>query len=140
MFYSSERSNIINSISGMVERITYKNTEDGFMVIKIKTKGNRQMITSTRYMWGLYQGSVVRLYGSWEEDKKYGRQFKVSKYEEMLPATVYGIEKYLGSGLIEGIGPSFAKKIVKYFKENTLNVIENQPEKLSAVEGLGRKK
>ncbi len=140
MFYSSERSDIINSISGIVERITYKNTEDGFMVIKIKTKGNRQMITSTRYMWGLYQGSVVRLYGSWEEDKKYGRQFKVSKYEEMLPATVYGIEKYLGSGLIEGIGPSFAKKIVKYFKENTLNVIENQPEKLSAVEGLGQKK
>lgn len=132
-------SDIINYIKGLVERITYKNAESGFYVIKIRVKGSKDLITSTGYLCGINVGSVVTLYGEWKNDKNYGRQFSVKNYDENLPATLYGIEKYLGSGLIKGIGPSYAKKIVAHFKEHTLDVIENYPEKLSEIEGIGSK-
>ena len=83
-------------------------------------------------------GSVLTLGGSWRVDSKYGRQFSVETYEETLPATVYGIEKYLGSGLVKGIGPKFAQRIVKQFGADTLNVIEESPDKLLAVPGIGK--
>lgn len=132
-------SDIINEIKGLVERITYKNAENGFYVIKIRVKGSKDLITSTGYLHGINIGSVVTLYGEWKNDKNYGRQFSVKKYDETLPATLYGIEKYLGSGLIKGIGISYAKKIVNHFKEQTLDIIENYPEKLSEIEGIGSK-
>ena len=83
-------------------------------------------------------GSVLALEGFWKMDAKYGRQFSVEKFEETLPATVYGIEKYLGSGLIKGVGPKFARRIVEKFGKDTLDVIEEHPDSLIEVEGIGK--
>lgn len=85
-------------------------------------------------------GSVLTLGGHWKIDSKYGRQFEVITFEETLPATVYGIEKYLGSGLIKGIGPKFAKLIVNQFGKDTLEVIETDPDRLLAVPSIGKKR
>ena len=86
----------------------------------------------------VHVGSVLNLTGEWRLDPKYGRQFVMNTFEETLPATVYGIEKYLGSGLVKGIGPEFAKRIVKKFGADTLNVIEDDPDKLIQVAGIGK--
>ena len=85
-------------------------------------------------------GTVLSLKGEWKQDSKYGRQFAVRTYEETLPATVYGVEKYLGSGLIKGVGPKFAGRIVKEFGADTLQVIEDTPERLLDVPGIGMKR
>jgi len=85
-------------------------------------------------------GAVVSLRGEWKYDSKFGRQFNVYHYEESIPATVAGIEKYLGSGLIKGIGPVNAKRIVKVFKEDTIRVIEEEPDRLIEVPGIGKKR
>ena len=105
----------------VVERITYQNPENGYTVIKCRTKGFSDFVTVVGSMADIHVGSVLSLSGNWKIDGKYGRQFSMESYEETLPATVYGIEKYLGSGLIKGIGPKYAKEIVKKFKEQTLD-------------------
>ena len=86
----------------------------------------------------IHVGSVLSLEGMWKMDARYGRQFSVEKFEETLPATVYGIEKYLGSGLVKGVGPKFAKRIVEKFGKDTLNIIEDTPDKLLTVQGIGK--
>ena len=86
----------------------------------------------------MFVGSVLLLSGRWKFDSKYGREFAAESCEETLPATVYGIEKYLGSGMIKGIGPKFAQKIVKAFGEDTLTVIEEEPDRLLSVRGVGK--
>ena len=86
----------------------------------------------------VHVGAVLTLTGTWKLDAKYGRQFAVDTYEETLPATVYGIEKYLGSGLIKGIGPRFAKRITQEFGAETLTVIEESPDDLIRVSGIGK--
>ena len=112
----------------VVERITYQNPENGYTVIKCRAKGFSDFVTVVGSMADIHVGSVLSLSGNWKIDGKYGRQFSMESYEETLPATVYGIEKYLGSGLIKGIGPKYAKEIVKKFKEQTLEVIEQEPD------------
>ena len=86
----------------------------------------------------IHVGSVLSLEGMWKMDARYGRQFSVEKFEETLPATVYGIEKYLGSGLVKGVGPKFAKRIVEKFGKDTLNIIEDTPDKFLTVQGIGK--
>lgn len=86
----------------------------------------------------IHVGSVLSLEGMWKMDARYGRQFSVEKFEETLPAMVYGIEKYLGSGLVKGVGPKFAKRIVEKFGKDTLNIIEDTPDKLLTVQGIGK--
>ena len=127
-------------ISGVVERITYQNHENGFCVIKIKSKGFYDLVTVVGNLVAVNVGAIIRLKGEWKVDSKFGKQFQAHDYREMVPATVAGIEKYLGSGLIKGIGPVYAKKIVKHFKEDTLRVIEEQPDYLINVEGIGEKR
>ncbi len=122
----------------VVERITYQNENNGFSVIKCKAKGFSDLVTVTGSMPEVHVGSVLNLTGEWRLDPKYGRQFVMNTFEETLPATVYGIEKYLGSGLVKGIGPEFAKRIVKKFGADTLNVIEDDPDKLIQVAGIGK--
>ncbi len=122
----------------VVERITYQNEENGYTVIKCRAKGYKELVTVVGTMPEVFVGSVLLLGGQWHVDGKYGRQFKVETFEETLPATVYGVEKYLGSGLIKGIGPKFAKKIVEKFGKDTLMVIEETPDQLVDVEGIGR--
>ena len=103
----------------VVERITYQNAENGYSVIKCAAKGYNDLVTVVGNMAEVHVGSVLSLTGSWRIDSKYGRQFSIESYEETLPATVYGIEKYLGSGLVKGIGPKFAKRIVSTFRADT---------------------
>ena len=122
----------------VVERITYQNAENGYSVIKCRVKGYSDLVTVVGSMPDVHVGSVLELGGSWRVDAKYGRQFSMETFEETLPATVFGIEKYLGSGLIKGIGPKYAKKIVQEFGKDTLEVIETDPDRLNSIPGIGR--
>ena len=122
----------------IVERITYQNEQNGYSVIKCKAKGYNDLVTVVGAMPEVHVGAVLTLTGMWKMDAKYGRQFSVETFEEALPATVFGIEKYLGSGLIKGIGPKFAKRIVQAFGTETLNVIEESPDDLIRVPGIGK--
>lgn len=127
-------------ISGVVERITFTNEENGFSVIKIRTRGCSDLVTLVGNLVSVNVGAVLRLKGEWKYNSKYGKQFNVVDYRETVPATIAGIEKYLGSGLIKGIGPVYARRIVNYFKEDTLKVIEEKADYLTKVDGIGQKR
>jgi len=127
-------------LSGIVERITYSNEENGFSVVKVKAKGFPDLVTVVGNLAAVNVGAVLRLKGEWRQDSRYGRQFSAADYRETVPATIAGIEKYLGSGLIKGIGPVNARRIVRYFRENTLQVIEESADDLIKVEGIGQKR
>lgn len=122
----------------VVERITYQNTENGYTVLKCAVKNYSDLVTVVGNVPDIHVGSVLSLKGFWRMAPKYGRQFSVEKFEETLPATVYGIEKYLGSGLVKGIGPKFAKRIVETFGKDTLDIIEESPDELLKVPGIGK--
>lgn len=124
----------------VVERITYQNPENGYTVLKARIKGYRELVPVVGNLLDVNIGSVLVAEGSWKIDARYGRQFIAEKWEETLPATVYGIEKYLGSGLVKGIGPKYAKKIVQEFGTDTISVIEENIQLLLKVEGIGRKR
>lgn len=124
----------------IVERITYQNEQNGYTVIKCRVKNYSDLVTVVGSMPDVHAGSVLSLDGVWKVDSKYGHQFAAEKWEETLPATVLGIEKYLGSGLIKGIGPKFAHRIVARFDKDTLEIIENEPDRLNDVPGIGKKR
>ena len=127
-------------LSGIVERITYSNEENGFSVIKIKSKDFPDLVTVVGNLASVNVGAVLRVKGEWKYNSKYGKQFSALDYRETVPATIAGIEKYLGSGLIKGIGPVYARRIVKHFKEDTLRVIEESADYLVNVDGIGPKR
>jgi len=127
-------------LSGVVERITFCNEENGFGVIKIKSKGFDELVTVVGSLASVNVGATLRLKGEWKYDSKYGKQFNAVEYEETIPATIAGIEKYLGSGLIKGIGPVYAREIVKKFKEDTIRIIDEEPDRLLEAEGIGPKR
>jgi len=132
------KNNMIERIQGQVERITYSNEENGYCVLKVKTPGRRDFVTVVGNFVAITPGEVIRMEGVWSQHARYGEQFKVDRYETATPATVEGIKKYLGSGLIKGIGPVMAKRIVSRFGENTLEIIDNHSERLREVPGIGR--
>ncbi len=121
----------------VVERITYQNPENGYSVLKVRAKGHDDLVTVVGNLLDANVGSVLLVDGEWKVDSKYGRQFAARQWQETLPATVYGMEKYLGSGLIKGVGPKFAKKIVQKYGENTFAVIEENVEALIEISGIG---
>ena len=127
-------------IRGVVEHITYQNPENGWTVMKVKVKDYKDLVTLNGSMLDVPVGSVLLCEGYWKVDARYGQQFIVENWEEVMPATIYGIEKYLGSGLVKGIGPVYARSIVKRFGLETLDVIENHIERLMEVPGLGKKR
>lgn len=127
-------------ITGVVERITYQNEETGYGVINVRVKGFSELVVFTGKFISINVGTMIEARGNFTINKKFGRQFSVQEYKESLPASINGIEKYLGSGLIEGIGPKFAKQIVKKFGENTINIIENNPMKLLDIPNIGIKR
>ena len=124
----------------VVEHITYQNQENGWSVMKVKVKGYDNLVTLTGSLLDVPVGSVLLVDGDWRVDPRYGQQFVAQSWTEVMPATIYGIEKYLGSGLIKGIGPVYAKAIVSRFGLETINVIENDIERLLEVPRLGRKR
>jgi len=128
------------SLKGQIERITYTNDENGYTVAKVKVSGRKDLVTVVGTLLIPIPGEVIEMKGNWMNHPRYGEQFKVEHYKSLVPASVYGIEKYLGSGLIKGIGPIMAGRIVKKFGEETLEVIENEIEKLAEVNGIGKKR
>jgi exodeoxyribonuclease V alpha subunit len=125
---------------GTVERITYYNEENGYTVAQLIPEGRAYTVTVVGTLMEIGPGESLRLHGEWSNHPRYGRQFQVERYTTVLPATATGIEKYLGSGLIKGIGPVTARRIVRRFKLDTLEIIEEEPERLREVLGVGKKR
>ena len=130
----------MQKIRCVVERITYQNPENGYSVLKCRVKNYSELVPVIGNLVDANVGSVLLVEGSWKVDSKYGRQFVAENWEETLPATVYGMEKYLGSGLIKGVGPKFAQKIVQKYGVDTFAVIEDNVELLIEIEGIGAKR
>jgi len=120
------------TIKGILARLTYQNPENHYTIARLGIHGISDSVTIVGYLAGVVEGETLEVSGQWVSHPKYGDQFKIEGYKVMLPATVSGIKKYLGSGMIKGIGKSLADKIVTHFQENTLVIIENEPDKLIA--------
>lgn len=121
----------------MLERLTYVNEETGYTVARVATDRSHDLLTVVGALLGAQPGESLRLRGRWSSHPTFGRQFEVESYTTILPATIQGIQRYLGSGLVKGIGPVFAERIVTHFGLDTLRVIEEEPGRLVEVDGLG---
>ena len=124
----------------VVERVTYQNPENGYSVMRVKVKGYDELVTLVGNLLEVPAGSVLLCEGDWKVDKRYGSQFVAQTWEEVMPATLYGIEKYLGCGLVKGIGPKFAQLIVSRFGLDTIEIIETDIKRLYEVPGIGQKR
>ena len=127
-------------LSGAVERVTFHSEESGFCVLRVKVKGHHELVTVIGSAATITPGEFVECIGIWTNDRTHGLQFKAHQLKVVPPSTLEGIEKYLGSGMVKGIGPHFAKVLVKAFKENVFVVIESEPEKLLTLPGIGKKR
>jgi exodeoxyribonuclease V alpha subunit len=127
-------------LNGQLERITYTNEETGYTIAKLKVTGQWDLVTIVGNIPSPSPGEILKLKGEWVRHPKYGDQFKIHSYHTTVPASVYGIRKYLGSGLIKGLGPKMAGRIVKKFGEKTLDIIEHQVKRLNEVDGIGQKR
>ncbi len=130
----------LSSLTGVIERITFHSSESGYTVARLNTGNVKQLITIVGSFANIQAGQTLQLQGQWREHPQYGSQFQVVHYKETKPATLTGIEKYLGSGLIKGVGPVTAKRIVKHFGWDTLDIIEHQIDRLSEVTGIATKR
>jgi exodeoxyribonuclease V alpha subunit len=131
---------MLTELKGQIERITYYNEESGYTIAKMRVPGRSDLVTVVGNLPGMSAGEVLKLQGQWQTHPRYGEQFKFQAYESVIPATVAGIERYLSSGLIKGIGPVMAQRLVARFGQDTLNVIERDIERLHEVEGIGDKR
>lgn len=128
-------------LEGVLERITYANEENGYTVARVDTgRGGGDLLTVVGALLGAQVGESLRMEGRWGSHPQYGKQFTVENYTTVLPATVQGIRRYLGSGLVKGIGPVFADRITQHFGLDTLQIIEEEPKRLIEVPGLGPKR
>jgi exodeoxyribonuclease V alpha subunit len=125
------------TLEGAVARITYVSEESQYVVARLDVPGKPDPVTIVGTVLSLTPGEMLRVHGRWSHHPKYGEQFRVDRYESIVPATIAGIQKYLGSGMIKGIGPIFAKRLVEAFGAETLKVIEETPGRLAEVEGIG---
>ncbi|WP_328377011.1 ATP-dependent RecD-like DNA helicase [Streptomyces sp. NBC_00440] len=127
-------------MTGVLERITYANEENGYTVARVDTGRSSDLLTVVGSLLGAQPGESLRMEGHWGSHSQYGKQFTVENYTTVLPATIQGIRRYLGSGLIKGIGPVMADRITTHFGLDTLDVIEQEPKRLIEVPGLGPKR
>ncbi len=127
-------------LSGLVERVTFHSPETGFCVLRVKVRGHRELVTVLGSAASIQPGEFVQASGRWDNHREHGIQFKTTFLKVMPPNTKEGIEKYLGSGMIRGIGPHFAKKLVKAFGEEVFDVIERDPDRLKQLAGIGPKR
>jgi exodeoxyribonuclease V alpha subunit len=128
------------TLEAVLERVTYSNDTNGYTVARVATPRSRDLLTVVGPLAGVQPGESLRLKGRWKSHPQYGRQFEVHSYSTVLPATIQGIRRYLGSGLVKGIGPRIAERIVDHFGLDTLAVIEEEPKRLLEVPGLGPKR
>ncbi|MBW1813874.1 MAG: AAA family ATPase, partial [Deltaproteobacteria bacterium] len=130
----------MTQLTGQIEIITFTNEENGYTVAKVKTQEKHDLVTIVGNLPAVALGEILEMKGTWKDHARFGEQFDVTSYTIKVPATVYGIKKYLGSGLIKGLGPKTAEKIVNAFGKETLDVIEYHIEKLTKIEGIGKKR
>jgi exodeoxyribonuclease V alpha subunit len=133
-------TNMPTTLNGQIERITFSNEESGFTIAKVKVRGRRDLVTVVGVLMAPMPGEILDMKGEWASHPKFGEQFKVVEYRTKVPATVDGIRKYLGSGLIKGLGPVMAGRIVDRFEKTTLDIIEEDIQRLAEVEGIGKKR
>jgi exodeoxyribonuclease V alpha subunit len=137
------RTSIVGStevLAGLVDRVTFHNSESGFCVLRVKARGQRDSITVIGHAAMISAGEFVQASGGWINDRTHGVQFKASFLKATAPTTIEGIEKYLGSGMIRGIGPVYAKKLVRAFGDTVFEVIAQEPGRLRDVTGIGPKR
>jgi exodeoxyribonuclease V alpha subunit len=135
-----QRKPATEEISGLIERVTFHNEENGFCVLRVKMKGQRDDVTVVGSLPSVTAGEWLAAEGWWVRDKGHGLQFKATALKTVPPTTADGIERYLGSGLVKGIGPILAKKLVGHFGADVLAVIEKRPSELQSVDGIGPKR
>jgi len=135
-------------LRGTVERVTFYSEETGYSVVRLSVTGQRDpsgqasgrgLVTVVGNLPEVQPGESLRLEGEWTTHQQYGRQFKVERCQQVLPATVEGIKKYLGSGLVKGVGPVTAARIVQRFGADTLHVLDEEPRRLREALGVGKK-
>ena len=124
-------------LAGLVERVTFHNADSGFCVLRAKARGHRDLVTVIGHAATISVGEWITASGEWVNDRTHGQQFRAKFLRSSAPTSLEGIEKYLGSGMIRGIGPVYAKKMVKVFGEKVFDIIEAQPDRLREVEGIG---
>ncbi|RKU17994.1 ATP-dependent RecD-like DNA helicase [Candidatus Poribacteria bacterium] len=130
----------METLQGILERIVYESHDTGYTVGRLSARDHAELITVVGNLASINPGESLLLRGEWVDNPRYGRQFQIEKYETILPANVVGLRKYLGSGLIKGIGPKMAALIVRKFGMDTMDIIEHEPDKLARVPGIGRKR
>jgi exodeoxyribonuclease V alpha subunit len=124
-------------LAGLVERVTYHNAENGFCVLRAKARGHRDVVTVVGHAAAIAAGEWITASGDWVNDRAHGQQFKARFLRTSPPTSADGIEKYLSSGMIRGVGPVYAKKLVRAFGEKVFDVIEATPDRLREVDGIG---
>ena len=124
-------------LAGLVERVTYHNVENGFCVLRAKVRGHRDVVTVVGHAATIAAGEWITVSGCWVNDRTHGQQFKARFLRTSPPTSADGIEKYLSSGMIRGVGPVYARKLVRAFGEKVFDIIEASPDRLQEVEGIG---
>jgi exodeoxyribonuclease V alpha subunit len=124
-------------LAGLVERVTFHNAENGFCVLRAKARGHRDLVTVVGHAATISAGEWITATGDWVNDRTHGQQFKARFLRTSVPASVDGIEKYLASGMIRGVGAVYAKKLVSAFGDKVFDVIEATPDRLREVDGIG---
>lgn len=130
----------LERLSGSVERVTFHSEESGFCVLRVKVRGRRDLVAVIGSAASITPGEYVECLGQWHNDRTHGLQFKAERLKVVPPSTLEGIEKYLGSGMVKGIGPHFARVLVSAFRENVFTVIETAPERMLELSGIGKKR
>jgi exodeoxyribonuclease V alpha subunit len=125
-------------LTGLVERVTYQNAENGFCVLRVRARGHRELVTLVGHAAAISAGEWITATGNWINDRTHGQQFKARFLKTSAPTSLEGIEKYLASGMIRGIGPVYAKKLLRAFGEKVFGVIEAEPDRLRQVDGILR--
>jgi exodeoxyribonuclease V alpha subunit len=129
------------TLTGTIERITYQNEENNYVVARLRVDGgSTNLVTIVGTLPAVFEGERIRAEGEWQKHRKFGYQFHVTEFTSLPPTTVQGIQKYLGSGLISGIGPVYAEKIVKTFGLDTLRMLDESPERVKEIDGIGKKR
>src|SRR5580693_1748448 len=127
-------------ISGIIERITFHNEDNGYCVLKVTVRGQREPVVVVGHAQQVIAGEYLTAAGNWVTDRNHGLQFKADEIKTVPPHTADGIVKYLGSGVVKGIGPRYARRIVDVFGEKTLDVIDKSPTFLTQINGIGPKR
>ena len=137
LYYMTANSEGSEVLAGLVERVTFHNEENGFCVLRVKARGHKDLLTVIGHAASISAGEWVTASGTWHNDRTHGLQFRAQFLKTSAPTSIEGMEKYLASGMIHGIGPVYAKRLIKTFGDKVFDVIQGTPERLREVDGIG---